>query len=110
MIEAKKIKSTSNADEVFTTINEIAKDMNVNAELVLALTRLGDSCTMPIIRGDVNTADVIAILTSIVKQEQRGELPIIDWKKIIMEVIPEMDSAQRLRLLGETGEEEVFIN
>ena len=100
MIEAKRIKSTSNTDEVLATISEVAEDMNVKAELVLALTRLGDSCTMPIIRGDVNTVDIIAILAAIVKQEQKGELPIIDWKQIFMEIISDMDSDQRLRLLG----------
>ena len=65
MIETKKIKSTKELEDVISTITNLAADMEVDVDMVLALFRMGNQRIMPILRNDLKQRDIVALLSAI---------------------------------------------
>lgn len=100
MIETRKLKLISNVEEIIQTIDELAKEMQVKAEMTIAVFRMGNRHVLPIVRSDFQQSDLLSLLLGIVGQEQSGELSMIDWQIIMDQLWSKMNDDQRDRLMG----------
>lgn len=99
MIETKKIKSAVGIEEVISTIEKLSAEMETNMDFILALLRLSDRRALPILRSDLNQEDIIALLLTILAQEQRKELAPIHWNMVFGQVWSHMSEDQRNQML-----------
>ncbi|NME44402.1 hypothetical protein HF861_05825 [Faecalicoccus pleomorphus] len=103
MIETKKIKSTKKLEDVISTVTNLAADMEVDVDMVLALFRMGNQRIMPILRNDLKQRDIVALLSAIIAQEQRDELAPINWNMVLEEILSQMTDDQKDRMLGKSN-------
>lgn len=103
MIETKKIKSTKKLEDVISTVTNLAADMEVDVDMVLALFRMGNQRIMPILRNDLKQRDIVALLSAIIAQEQRDELALINWNMVLEEMWSQMTDDQKDRMLGKSN-------
>ena len=90
--------------KILQQVQELARECDENADFVFALFWLGDKALVPVFRYNLREEDILAILVSIITQEQKRKDMVIDWHKIFMTMVSYMDSSQHDSFLGKFDE------